>query len=272
MLANKTCLNLATLDNSGLNTQLTAASRAGFAAVGIRMNSLTDFISRGNTLAVVKGLLAELKLVPLEMAFFPNWVFCAENQREEMLAKLEDFAAISQAIGCKIMVLPTSFGDAPQPDLGLAVENFTEISRLAARHQLVAGMEFLPWSRIQTIKQAWQVVRQADHPAGCIILDTFHYFEGKSALSDLQTVPIEKICIVHIADVERVDTDVITLNKTYRVFPGEGIYHFQEILEYLASRNYQGYYDLEIMNPTYQKEDPFKLALRAMQSLAALLQ
>ena len=69
---------------------------------------------------------------------------------------------------------------------------------------LIAGLEFVPWSEVGNVKKAWEIIEQVNQPHGGLVLDCFHYFEGGSTLADLEKVPIEKVVMFHITDVERV--------------------------------------------------------------------
>jgi sugar phosphate isomerase/epimerase len=207
------------------------------------------------------------------MNFFANWIFCVKSNRQEILTKFKDFVLVAKSLGSKILVLPTLYENpTTHKDMGLAVENYQTICDLAAEYGMVAGFEFVPCSEINTVKKAWEVVEKTNRPNAGIILDTFHFFEGNSSLRDLETIPVDKIVMFHINDLERVETNLITLSRNYRVLPGDGIYHFEGLLKYFFDRQYQGYYNLEILNPKFTKENPLTVALKAKKSLDTLLQ
>jgi 2-keto-myo-inositol isomerase len=267
----KTCLNLSTLGYWDFETQLRIASWVGFKTVGVRMNILQNYLSQGHTLNQAKQLCVEFGIDPLEMNFFPNWLFCSGDKRKEIFAKFREFASVAQGLGCRILVCPTGYDDLASKDLGTAVENYREICALAAEYQQIAGLEFVPWSEVGTVKKAWEIVKEVDSANGGLVVDCFHYFQGNSAESDLEAVPIEKVVMVHLTDIEPIDTDILTLCRNHRVLPGEGVYNFDPILKYLFDRNYQGYYNLEIMNAGYAKQDPLAIAKKAKQTIDLLL-
>lgn len=264
----KTCLNLATIGHLDFESQLEISAKSGFKAVGLRLNSIEDYLSRGNTLEMVKEKLNYYGLVPVEMNYFSNWIYAKGEEYEIMIKRFKKSSSISRKLKCPILILTTHFDG--EPDHSLAIKNFKEICNIASEDGNLAALEFLPWSEINNIKKAWDIVKEVDHPNAGIVLDTFHYFEGGSSIKDLQEVPIEKIFLFHICDIKEVDTDVVTLCRNYRVLPGEGVYNFDELLEYLFKSGYDGYYSLEILNKDYSQRDPLELTKKAKKSLDLL--
>lgn len=268
----RVCLNLSILAHLDFEKELAAASGAGFKTVGLRMNKLQDYLAEGNTLTQAKQLTVKYGLDPVEMNFFPNWIFAPKGKQPEVLAKFREFASVARQMGCKILVCPTSYEDAANKDTGMAAENYRALCDIAAEHNLIAGLEFVPWSDVGNVRKAWEIIERVGHPHGGLVLDCFHYFEGGSTVADLQKVPAEKVVMFHLTDVERVETDtLVTLCRNYRPLPGEGEYDFAPLLKYLADGGYQGYYNLEIMYPKYQSLGGLEIAKRAKKAVDALL-
>lgn len=263
------CLNLSTVGHLDYESQLKTSAQGGFKAVGLRINRLEEYLASGHTIEEAKGLLERNELIPVEMNFFSDWIYARGKGQREILDRFRNFSEISGALGCHVIIATTQCeGD---PDEVLAQENFKEICHLASESDVLVALEFLPWSPLNTIRKAWEIVNKVDHPKGGIALDTFHYFKGGSSQKDLWEVPIDKVFIVHLADVVDIQADVVTLCRNYRVLPGEGIFIFDEFLEYLFKRGYKDYYSLEILNKDYPLEDPLEICTRAKSSMEDLL-
>lgn len=269
----KTCLNLSILAHLDFETELSLAAQAGFKTVGLRMNKLEDYLAAGNTVEQAKQLTVKYGVDPVEMNFFPNYIFANKAKQPEVFAKFREFATIAKGVGSKILVCPTGYEDLTSKDTGMAVENYREICNIAAEYNLTAGLEFVPWSEVGNVKKAWEVIERVDHPHSGLVVDCFHYFEGGSTLADLEKVPIEKVVMFHLTDLTRVETDtLVTLCRNYRPLPGEGEYNFAPLLKYFIDRNYQGYYNLEIMYPKYQAMGGLELTQRAKKAVDTLLE
>ena len=58
-----------------------------------------------------------------------------------------------------------------------AAADLHELGERAAKRGIRVGFEALAWGRhINDYRDAWEVVRRADHPAIGIVLDSFHIF------------------------------------------------------------------------------------------------
>lgn len=252
--------------------ELSIASQAGFKTVGLRMNKLQDYLSEGHTPAQARQLIETYGLDPVEMNFFADWIFAPQGKQPEVLAKFREFASLAHQMGSKFLICPTSYSDAANKDTGMAADNYRALCDIAGEFNLVAGLEFVPWSDVGNVRKAWEILESLNHPHGGLVLDCFHYFEGGSTLADLQKVPVERIVMFHLTDVERVETDtLVTLCRNYRPLPGEGEYNFGPLLKYLADGHYQGHYNLEIMYPKYQALDGIEIGKRAKNAVDTLL-
>lgn len=270
----KICLNLSTLDSLDFESQLRISAQAGFNAVGLRDHKVKEYLSQGKKPSDIGKLLATHGLSSIEYDFFPNWAYCHDNEREEMLERLESFSAVAQAMGEEsILVTPVSFekrNDVSNPHL--AALNLKEMSKIVASHGNRIAIEFLPWTRIDSARKVWEIVREVNLDNVGIVLDSFHYFEGPSTKQQLSEIPIEKIFLVHLNDLKETEGDLLTLTREFRVLPGEGRYKFDEILSILENKGYTGYYSLEIMNKSYAARDSLELAKDSMRSICRLLE
>jgi 2-keto-myo-inositol isomerase len=268
----KTCLNLSLLAHLDLETELSFAAQAGFKTVGLRMNTLQDYLAAGNTVEQAKQLIIKYGLDPLEMNYFSMWIYANKAKQPEVFAKFREFASIAHRVGSKILICTPGYLDEASKDLGMAVENYQEICQIAAEYNLSVGLEFVPWCLIGNVKKAGDIIERANRSNGGLVLDCFHYFEGDSTLADLEKVPIEKVVMFHIMDIKRAATEnLLTLCHNYRPLPGEGEYNYDSLLKYLTDRNYQGCYNLEVMYAQYQTMDGLELAKRAKKALDTLL-
>jgi sugar phosphate isomerase/epimerase len=267
----KICLCLNTLGKLDYESQIKMAAQAGWQAVGITVDTLESYLSMGKTIEEVKILLEKNNLCSVEIQSFGPWVCASGKDQIEILDRCRKFSRISKCLEGPILVFNTRCLGIF--DSSLARENFKEICRIAAEDGTRIGLEFVPFSPINTIKKAWNLIKETDPPNCGIILDFFHYFKGGSLLADLEEVPIEKIFDVHVDDLKDMNPEesLSILSRNYRVFPGEGNFIFSDILKYLFERGYAGYYSLEVLNRDYSREDPLKLALRAKESVEHLL-
>lgn len=263
------CLNLATLRCLDYETQLKTAAGAGFNAVGLQMVAVENYLASGHSLADARSVLDSLGLVAPEMNFFPDWIYARGEARTAALKRFARFCEVSKALGCQVIISTSSCSGTP--DDRLAYENYREICRMAGEGGLVAGLEYLPWTTVKTVMDAWQLIERVNHPAAGIVLDIFHHVRGGSHVEDIRNIPAEKIAIVHLSDLLDTGEDVLTLCRKRRLLPGEGEFQLREFTEAVRDTGYSGWYSLEILSEEYDKQDPDGIARRSFESMSALL-
>lgn len=265
----KICLNLGTLMHLDYESQLRVSSQAGYPAVGLHMIRLEEYLYSGHTLDNAVDCLKKNHLKAAEVVFMPDWISAVGKARKQTLTRAEYICSTMELLECPMLIANTLGGG--KYDEALAQENFDELCEVASKYGVRIAVEYLPWTPLDTIKKAWDMVRTVNRVNGGIVLDTFHYFKGHPSPKELYEVPIERIFMVHLDDVEDVETDLVTLTRKHRLPPGEGIFVFDEVLEYLFAKGYEGYYSLEILNRNHPLQDPVELATRARFSTEKLL-
>ena len=101
--------------------------------------------------------------------------------------------------------------------------DFHELGERAAKRKLRVGFEALAWGRhINDYRDAWEVVRRANHPAIGLVLDSFHTFARKTDLTPMRAIPGDRIFLVQLADAPWLEMDVLNWSRHFRCFPGQG--------------------------------------------------
>jgi len=264
------CLNLSALIHLDFPRQLEISAKAGFTAVGPRSVNLDKYLAEGASLDDARRLLDDYGLTSIEYNFFPNWLYCSDSERTAMVGRFDSFCRQAAALGGDNTILVAGSlheGRNDVLDYPLAVRNLREIARIASTYNAVIGLEFLPWTRIDSVGKAWTLIREAGSENAGIVLDSFHYFEGSSTAEELHSVPVEKIVLCHLNDMDTFDGDILTRTRELRVLPGEGQYRNDEILAYLNTGGYDGYCSLKVLNKGYREMDPLEIARRCRTAM-----
>src|SRR3546814_10014778 len=75
-----------------------------------------------------------------------------------------------------------------------AAEDFHELGERAAKRGLRVGYEALAWGRhINDHRDAWEIVRRADHANIGLILDSFHTLARRIDVNSIRAIPKDKI-------------------------------------------------------------------------------
>ena len=152
-----------------------------------------------------------------------------------------------------------------------AAADFHALGERAAKRGLRVGFEALAWGRhINDYRDAWEVVRRADHPAIGLVLDTFHICARKTDLKPLHAIPSDRIFLVQLADAPWLDMDVLSWSRHFRCFPGQGDLPLLEFMEALLVTGYDGEFSLEIFNDQFRAGSPRAVAIDGQRSLIYL--
>ena len=134
------------------------------------------------------------------------------------------------------------------------------------------GYEALAWGRhVNDHRDAWEVVRRADHPNIGLILDSFHTLARKIDVETIRAIPGDRIFIVQLADAPKIDMDLLYWSRHFRNMPGEGDLDVVGFMRAVAATGYDGPLSLEIFNDQFRGGSPRSIAVDGRRSLVNLM-
>jgi 2-keto-myo-inositol isomerase len=135
-----------------------------------------------------------------------------------------------------------------QTSLERAVVSLAQAGQWAAGFDVRLALEFRGSNRFcASLDTAVSLAAACGEPNVGINFDVFHYYTGPSKFDDLGLLTPENLFHVQLADVAGVARELAT--DSDRVFPGEGDYQIEPIVDYLRRIEYAGWVSLEVLNP-----------------------
>jgi 4-hydroxyphenylpyruvate dioxygenase len=259
--------SIATVCLSGtLPDKLEAAAAAGFEAVEIFENDLLTF---EGTAKEAGRLCSDLGLEVALFQPFRDFEAMPEPQRARNLDRAERKFDTMQQLGAGMVLVCSNVQPAALPEPERAADDLREMAERAARRSLLVGYEALAWGRhVNGWRQAWDVVRRADHPALGLILDSFHTLALGDDLRGLAgAVPAEKLFFVQLADAPRLSMDPLSWSRHFRSFPGQGELPVAEFLRDVLAAGYRGPLSLEIFNDEFRSAPARRIARDGLRGL-----
>jgi 4-hydroxyphenylpyruvate dioxygenase len=195
-----------------------------------------------------------------------------EPYRTRAFDRAERKFDLMQQLGTDLMLIcsnvsPNSLGGIDR----LAVD-FRELGERAGRRGLRVGFEALAWGRhINDHRDAWEVVRRADHPNIGLILDSFHTLARGIDVNSIRAIPGDRIFIIQLADAPLIDMDLLYWSRHFRNMPGEGDLPVVDFMRAVAATGYAGPLSLEIFNDQFRGGSPKSIAVDGYRSLLALM-
>lgn len=258
--------SIATVCISGsLEQKLHACAEAGFDGVEIFEPDLvaSDFSPEQiRDLADRLGLTLDLYQPFRDFESVGPELFAANLRRAELKFQLMN------RLGIELMLLCSNVGTATISDVDVMADQLRQLGDLAAKYKVRVAYEALAWGAvIDDYREAARLVDMVNHPAIGNCIDSFHILSKGFDSDAIASIPGEKIFFVQMADAPRLNMDVLSWSRHYRVFPGEGQFDLARFMGHLAQTGYDGPISLEIFNDIFRQSDPFQTAEDAMRSL-----
>lgn len=261
--------SIATVSISGeFPEKLAAIAAAGFDGVEIFEN---DFLAFDGSPADVGRMVRDHGLEITLFQPFRDFEGMPEPLRSRTFDRAERKFDIMQQLGTDLVLVCSNVSPASLGGIDRAAADFHELGERVAKRGLRVGYEALAWGRhINDHRDAWEIVRRADHPNIGLILDSFHTLSRKIDVGSIRSIPKDKIFIVQMADAPLIEMDLLYWSRHFRNMPGEGDLPVREFTEAIAATGYDGYLSLEIFNDQFRGGSPKTIAADGHRSLVYL--
>jgi 4-hydroxyphenylpyruvate dioxygenase len=258
--------SIATVSLSGtLPEKLDAAATIGFDAVEIFENDLLTF---DGSPADVRRIAADLGIAIVLYQPFRDFEAMPEPQRARNLDRAERKFDVMQALGTDLVLVCSNTLPAAMDDDARAAADLAEMAARAGARGLRVGYEALAWGRhVNRWRHAWKIVRQADHTALGLIVDSFHTLAVDDDPSGIAELPGEKLFFVQLADAPRLTMDALSWSRHFRNFPGQGQLPVDDFLRVVLACGYRGPISLEIFNDEFRAAPARQTARDGLRSL-----
>jgi 4-hydroxyphenylpyruvate dioxygenase len=262
--------SIATVSISGdLREKLSAIAAAGFDGVEIFEN---DFLAFDGTPAEVGAMVRDHGLEITLFQPFRDFEGLPEPQRARAFERARRKFELMNELGTDLMLICSSVAPSALGGIDRAAADFRELGELARQHGVRVGYEALAWGRhVSDHRDAWEVVRRADHPNVGLILDSFHTLARRIDVESIRAIPGDRIFIVQLADAPRIDMDLLYWSRHFRNMPGEGDLDVRGFMRAVAATGYDGPLSLEIFNDQFRGGSPRSIAVDGRRSLINLM-
>ena len=262
--------SIATVSISGdLREKLAAIAAAGFDGVEIFEN---DFLAFDGTPAEVGRMVRDHGLEITLFQPFRDFEGLPEPQRSRAFERAERKFDVMQQLGTDLMLICSNVSPLALGGIDRAAADLRQLGESAARRGIRVGYEALAWGRhVNDHRDAWEIVRRADHPNIGLILDSFHTLARGIDVETIRSIPGDRIFIVQLADAPRIEMDLLYLSRHFRNMPGEGDLPISDFMRAVAATGYDGPLSLEIFNDQFRGGSPRSIAVDGRRSLVNLM-
>lgn len=262
--------SIATVCVSGtLNEKVEAIAAAGFRAVEIFE---ADLIAYPGSPRDVKAMCDDLGLAILTCQPFRDFEGMPPEKRQRTFDRAERKFDLLQELGTDLLFVCSSLAADGLGGIDRLAADFTELGERAASRGLRVGYEALAWGHhVHDYRDAWEIVRRANHPSVGTVLDSFHILARGLDLGAIRTIPKDRIFLVQMADAPRLQMDFLSWSRHWRCLPGQGDFDLSSFIDALETTGYDGYLSLEIFNDRFRAGSARSVARDGHRSLIWLL-
>jgi len=265
----KTCINEATTMPYSLEEDLVSAGKIGFEGIELWVDKVKKYLE-SHSVNELKALLENNRVKPASICpFFLN----SFGDIDASIKNIEWGAKIAVEIGCPVLLVCP---DVPPKELShseairIASSNARRCAEIVKSYGVKLAIEPLGMHPfVPGPKEAIEIIESANHNFLGLMMDTFHYYKSGVSLEDIESIPIEKLFLVHINDCEDLPREVLTDKN--RLYLGLGVIPLKEILKILSKKGYKGFLSVEIFRDEYWQKPVEDITREAFQSLQSLL-
>lgn len=262
--------SIATVSVSGeLEDKLTAISNAGFDGVEFFEHDLimfNDSPSKIANLATSLGLKINL--------FQPGYDIdiLLENDSSRALDRLDRTFDLMKNMGTELLLLSQSAKTNEGGENATLTGHLREFGKCAARHELKIGYRKNSSDQsIQSLEDAWEIIRNVDLPNVGLILDSFHISQSPTDMEFIPSISDDKIFHVQLSDAPDNITGHNHFSEQSRCMPGEGDLPLQKFVQTVINTGYNGPLSLVIANDDFRSAMPKSIASDGFRSLLFLM-
>jgi len=261
--------SIATVSISGtLEQKLRVIARAGFDGVEIFEN---DLLTAQGSPRETGAFMRDLGLKCTLFQPFRDFEGMPASLRARVFERLERKFDVMQELGTDLMLVCSNVSPAALPDRQRIVDDFRELGERAAARGLRVGYEALAWGKhIWDHREAWSIVKEANHPSVGLILDSFHSLARAIPIESIADIDPTRIFIVQLADAPVMQTDYLSWSRHFRCMPGQGDFPLVDYVAALRRQGYTGILSLEIFNDRFRSTSAADVALAGHRSVTFL--
>jgi 2-keto-myo-inositol isomerase len=270
----KYCLNTSTIRSDGATIldAINTAADAGYDGIEPWVKELDAWVDGGGTLDQVKDLAESREIQIVNLIAFPEWGVPENDRRQAGFEEAKRCLEMVQKLGCPFLAAPPFGIHDRVTDLFGVAERYGELVDVAEPFGVTLLLEY--WGIAKTLGrtgEALLVAAECGREGVQLLADVFHMYKGSGHHHGFEHFGNGRLGLVHVNDYpgsparnEITDAD--------RVYPGDGLAPWAEIMADLNKIGYQGMLSLELFNQAYWDLGPDAAAKEGIAKLKACVE
>lgn len=252
-------MNLPTIP---FDERVRVAAAAGFDSIGLSLDQYRRARADGYSDARMRELLAEAGIRLAELEGTWDWVTGDAASREDTATILQ----AARELGCpQLTAVP--FVDAT---FARRVAALRALAESAEEFGARVAFEFMPFSFVPTLAEAWDTVQATGRENCGLVLDSWHLQRTSGWESTLDGIPPQRLYSVQLCDAApEAEADLREEARHRRLLPGP---QSVELLERLAGLGFAGRVTVEVWSDELFAADPADASERLFAATVSAVQ
>jgi len=249
------CLNTSTIRGNQLDIVrvVDTAAKAGFHAIEPWITELDAYTKGGGNLKDLGKRIADAGLTVANAIAFNSFLSDDATVRASSMEALKvDMDKVAQIGGTHIAAPPGRSAPGAAPvTLDNAAKYYNDALVMGEKMGVQPLLEL--WGThpvLGPLRNGIYVTVASGRPDASLLLDVFHLYKSGTPFTSLKQINGGALHVVHINDYPQA-ADSSTLNDGNRVYPGDGVAPFRQILRDMRDNGFRGYFSLELFNRDY---------------------
>ena len=248
------CLNTSTIRGNQLDIVkvVEAAAKAGFHGIEPWIAELDAYTKAGGSLKDLGKRIADAGLTVENVIAFNSFVNDEATERAAQMERLKtDMDKVAQIGGTRIAAPPGRAGGGAAVTLDNAAKYYRDALEMGEKMGVQPLLEL--WGvhpLLGPLRNGIYVTVATGRPDASLLLDVFHLYKSGTPFASLKQINGAALHVIHINDYPQA-ADPSTLNDGNRIYPGDGVAPFRQILRDLRDSGFRGCFSLELFNRDY---------------------
>lgn len=246
----------------GIEEQIDLCIEAGFDGIELWIRDIETYINKGGTPEALAERLQKGNLLLENIIGFSNWIADDDQQRKQGLSIMQRDMELTARMGGQFIAAPVQGIKVIEKEkLPIYSERFRAILELGDRTGVTPILELWGAGALNQLSDTAAITIGAAHPKATMLLDFYHLYRGGNSFDSLRQLNGGMLPVFHINDYPA-NPARTELKDSDRVFPGDGVCPFGEVLPILYNSGFRGGLSVELFNRSYWETMDAKTVLR----------
>lgn len=270
----KYCLNTSTIrnENTSVMDAIDIAAHAGYDGIEPWVKEIDTWVEQGGSLSDLRAKASDRGIQIVNLIAFPEWAVPEDEKRAAGVEEAKRCFEMADALDCTFVAAPPFGIHTRKVDLFEVAKRYGELIDAVSGYQAKPILEFWGIAKtLGTLGEVLMVAAECGRPNQVILADVFHMYKGSGHFCGLEHLGPEKLGLVHVNDYpEFPGRDTVT--DADRVYPGDGLAPWPELVAALNHVGYEGMLSVELFNETYWAKGSVVSAEEGLAKLKACVE